>query len=241
MENSMAFPLMALLATRPLIWKWTLASVLVLVWAGSMTFSYWKGKEQGFQSGKETLQPVISKLSSEKLVLERKAEEANEFYLTQIAKFETLVTQRSIELAELEQEKERVLAEVVGKFRVQVARIQRDLRYERERIATMVPRDSVVVAPSGLRVLHNQAVADFDAATGAGDDLASPGSVSPVQDPAQVAGTTETFDATAFTEVLLRNVRQYNELAARYVTLQSLVKHYEDQLNRVLKKRENPS
>lgn len=142
-------------------------------------------------------------------VVKAELKQAREDWSVEVLKWNKMVDNQSLELEKAKREKEEIVARNLKEFfeRKKAEETNRSKR-EDEIKANIKPTDTIVV-PSVFERLYNDTVKGSHLANGDSGNIQVP------KDRPSTLGETKTFDATAFTQVIIRNLGEYNSLALR--------------------------
>lgn len=201
--------------------------ILIVTSIGGSLWYYGNTKyKQGLAKGEAIAAKAEAKareIQTQLETLERERDEMVEEWNKQVAN-------REREAQEIRRQQNAAVTKATNAYRKQMEQLLKEKKELDRRIKELVPPNSTVSMPSGIRLLH---------------DTATKGSttvdiyIDSSPDPGRITGETETFEASAFTERLLENIAEYNKLVAKYNALLDLVLQWKETIDGINNKGAN--
>lgn len=201
----MAFPLVITGALSFLAkhWDWLLLGVIALILAGGV-WHYHHTREQ-LLAARATI-----------ATMEKEHKKEKEAWQEEVKRWNAIVEQQKRELELAKQQKEAIVKQERKKFDSVFKKVVKVPEVIRNEVKLVVRPNDDVVVPTGFVRLYNDAVEGSRVAAEGGEVRVS-------KDRSDLLGKSNTFDAVAFTEVVIENLYKYNELALRCNSLIDIV------------------
>jgi hypothetical protein len=157
--------------------------------------------------------------------LKQEFQAAQDDWKSQEKKWQDQVAAQKAALEQAQKEKQEIVKQNLNEFFKQKKTNDTKRTTRENEIKVSIKPTDVIIVPSIFYWVYNDATKGTGSSQGTSSDVQIP------QDRSSLAGETKTFDATAFTQVVIGNVEEYNSLALRCGKLIDVVNQLEATYN----------